>query len=240
MFPETIISKVAKYIHALQNIHYWSIPWHDLLICNVDNKARTIICYLSFPSLPSFNYSRCLDRPASDSEQQVLDHERMDRSLFVQELILSTLTGQLQQHDELDLSSLSVEQSVMVPNQTGPKDAKPAAATKKILLSQSKSTRPKSVTNSSQPLPRTMATVSHSGFTGRSTSNHVNSSPLPSYGSNSGQGAEPGSGLGSAATHSRPTAGSTRDARVNPSASKRTMLKHLESNKTAEKEPPPH
>ncbi|XP_013403674.1 E3 ubiquitin-protein ligase KCMF1 isoform X2 [Lingula anatina] len=47
-----------------------------------------------------FLLARCQEAPLSELEQQTAESERADRSLFVQELLLSTLTDQLHLKDE--------------------------------------------------------------------------------------------------------------------------------------------
>lgn len=187
-----------------------------------------------------------------------MEAERTDRGLFVQELLLSTLTEHLQLGDISEwISSLS-EQTETGPHGSQPPSssgASPQQSSSNEPVETKRSQRAPPPTDvSSQGLKRKASSTSTQGQVGGS-GGMVQSMgqqaqvlvPGPAIRAplSPGQGVHPspvpGAGVAvgtSPQSHTRPSPTGLRDPRMNPPAAKRNLLKHVEATKKSE--PPPH
>ncbi|XP_041371312.1 E3 ubiquitin-protein ligase KCMF1-like isoform X2 [Gigantopelta aegis] len=199
---------------------------------------------------------KCSDE-ASETEQHSIDVNPKERSIFVQELLLSSLTDQLQlQADAEDPSSLlEALKSPSTDKETG--DSKPSVDRKMLENTQSKPVMPSSsavpktaeranvspasspralptggqAPKQSTPVPQAMNT--------RQVFNAVPVSSIPVSSNNSIAAASSVLQVPSrnASGHTRDR---DRDPRMNPAAAKRNLLKHMPAPRTSDTEPPPH
>ena len=167
-----------------------------------------------------FLFSRCGDGELSEMEQQTFETERADRSMFVQELLLSTLAEGLRLDDHpLDPSTFAPFNSQLDESDSHPHSPDPTVM---------------NATDSGRPI-----NAGHSG----------SPSPGAGSGAGAGAGgmSNAGAGAGAAGSGSLGSAGAATnspiprpDKREKPASTHRNMVKRLaESNKKLEKEPPP-
>lgn len=202
--------------------------------------------------------------PQLEAEQNV-EQERVDRSVFVQELLLSTLTEQLQiastdkssSSETVDFQAEVIGPSVSEGSESSHKEASDQSSSNNLqsIPKQKKVEKPQSL---QKPAPAGNSGASASS--GRPNTVQVSSvrsvqgaapivypvqhmgglSPLSSMG-----GAGPTVGNHHSITPGRPMSAGRererdRDTRVPPPQAKRNMLKHMPATKASDREPPPH
>ncbi|XP_067658043.1 E3 ubiquitin-protein ligase KCMF1-like isoform X1 [Haliotis asinina] len=204
---------------------------------------------------------KCSDE-LSESEQKA-EMERSDRSMFVQELLLSTLTDQIQVQGDSDdpsalLEALKSPSSEEVQSESkacddrkpsGPAQSKPVmpcvapTTTKSAESRQTSSPAPSSSQRSSGSGSGAAASSrQHVGGTsnqggGGGTRQVYNSLSNPTAVSPSVSSSSSASGSSMLQIPAR-ASGHSRDPRINPAAAKRNLLKHMPPPRASDTEPP--
>ena len=186
-------------------------------------------------------YCRCFDSQGWIDSDKKLEDERSDKSLFIQELLLSALTEQFHISEE-DLGSNDCIENV-IETPLNPTLKKTNEQTKEVASKSSMTEKPsQSVVQKVQPATRPAHSVSGSSGSGVRHSTMA-SPPGPMFGNISGSnqhGQMAGAGIGSGNPQPLPGRPGSRDSRMNPAAAKKTMFKQLPTSKASDREPPPH
>ncbi|XP_055955414.1 E3 ubiquitin-protein ligase KCMF1 isoform X2 [Patella vulgata] len=225
---------------------------------NVNNTAPTT----------QFLLSKCDESSSNESDQSNVESEHVDRSVFVQELLLSTLSEQLQQTNSDDISHLL--ESLKSPGPDEEKqETKPTVNKKNGGTTTSKPVNTKTEKSGSATAlvkPSSASSVtSNQGSVKSRVSEASKDAPgrdssysrmLLNPSSVGGTVQVPGGvlnnnslpvssvgGVSLPAATGRSASGISRDreGRLNPAVAKRNMLKHMPTpTKTSDREPPPH
>lgn len=188
-----------------------------------------------------FLLARCFDSQSWTDSDKKLEDERSDKSLFIQELLLSALTDQIQISEE-DLGSNDCKENV-IETPLSPYPPKTNGQNLEVASKSSMTEKPsQSMIQKVQPAIRPAHSMSGGGGSGIRHSTMA-SPPGPVYGNISGSnqhGQMAGAGIGAVNPQPLPGRPGSRDSRMNPAAAKKTMFKQLPTSKASDREPPPH
>ncbi|XP_063434718.1 E3 ubiquitin-protein ligase KCMF1-like isoform X3 [Mytilus trossulus] len=196
-----------------------------------------------------FLLARCFDSQGWTDSDKKYEDERSDKSLFIQELLLSALTEQFKISEE-DLGSKDSQENV-IETPLNPTPQKTTSGQVKEVASKSSMTeKPSQQSTVPKVQPSTRPAHSMSGGGGGIVNNSgirhstMASPPGPMYGGNISQsnqhGQMAGAGIGASNPQPLPGRPGSRDSRMNPAAAKKTMFKQLPTSKASDREPPPH
>ncbi|KAK3095193.1 hypothetical protein FSP39_011248 [Pinctada imbricata] len=216
-------------------------------------------------SSPSSNspylLAKCTD--SSENLEQTTGKEKTSRSFFIQELLLSTLTEQLNLQGNMDeLASISEVLSISPAPSEGNGSGSVDSTSHNSNAQSKVAVRPTTPEKSNQASPAKSQTPTGGGSGGGGQGHPVRNHGYSQIGSttpirqNHGSHSQlynslPGSSavLGGASFGAgnphplpgRPGAGARdRDSRVNPAAAKKSMFKQLPASQKSDREPPPH
>lgn len=185
---------------------------------------------------------RCFDSQGWTDTDKKLEEERSDKSLFIQELLLSALTEQIQISEE-DLASKDSQENV-IELQTNPTSQKTNGQNKDSASKMSMTEKPsQSTVPKVQPSTRPAHSMPGGGSGSGIRHSTMASPPGPVYGNISGpnqHGQMAGAGIGAGNPQPLPGRPGSRDSRMNPAAAKKTMFKQLPTTRASDREPPPH
>lgn len=182
-----------------------------------------------------FLLARCFDSQSWTDTDKKLEDERSDKSLFIQELLLSALTEQIHISEE-DLASKDCQENVIEP-QTNPSSQKTNGQNKE---SASKTSITEKPCQSTVPKVQPPARPAHN-MSGGSGIRHSTMASPPGFMSGPNQhGQMAGAGIGAGNPQPLPGRPGSRDSRMNPAAAKKTMFKQLPTTRASDREPPPH